>query len=147
MPAALVGSSNENVRATWIEDHIGDAGVVADIKNALPGFAAVGSFVKAPVASRTPQRSLASDINRVRIARVDDNLADVLRSFEANVFPTLSAVLRAVDAVAVSDAALTVVLAGADPDDAGILWVEANRTDGIRSFVVKDRRPSDYGVV
>src|SRR5581483_6944156 len=46
----------------------------------------------------------------------------------------------------VGDAALAVVLAGADPDDVRVLRVEGDGADGVRAFVVEDRRPGGAAV-
>src|SRR5262249_15913030 len=78
--------------------------------------------------------------------RVDDDLADVLGGGQADVAPGLAAVVGAVDAVAVADAALAVVLAGADPDDLGVPRVEGDGADGVGAFVFEDGRPGGAGV-
>src|SRR5207253_1416601 len=65
---------------------------------------------------------------------------------EADVLPRLAAVVGAVDTVAIADAALAVVLAGANPDGVGVLWVEGDRTDGVGALVVEDRVPGGAGV-
>ena len=53
---------------------------------------------------------------------------------------------RLVDAVAVADAALAVVLAGADPDDARVLRVDRDAADRVGALAVEDRRPGGAGV-
>src|ERR1051326_5969918 len=77
---------------------------------------------------------------------IDRDAADVLGCFQANVFPRAAAVVGFVNTVAVSDAALAIVLAGADPDCQGVLRVECDGADRIRAFVVKDRGPRDTRV-
>ena len=146
VPAALVGGGEQHVGVARIEDDVGDAGVLADGQHLLPGLAAVGGLVQAAVAARPPERSLGGDVDDVGVARVDDDLADVLGLLQAHVLPDLAAVVGAVDAVAVADAALAVVLAGADPDDVRVLRDRGRRADRIRAFVVEDRRPGGAGV-
>ena len=65
----------------------------------------------------------------------------MLGVLEADVLPGLAAVDRPVDAVAVGDAALAVVLAGADPDRERVLRVERDAADRVRALAVEDRRP------
>ena len=65
---------------------------------------------------------------------------------QPDVLPGLAAVVALVDAVAVADAALAVVLAGADPDDVRVLRVEGDAADGVRTLAVEDRRPGGAGV-
>src|SRR5207248_9178659 len=146
VPAALVAGGEEHVRVARVHDHVGDAGVLADRESFLPGLAGVGGLVKAAVAARSPQRPLGGDVDRVGVPRVDDDLADVLGRLEAHVFPGLATVVGAVDAVAVADAALAVVLAGADPDHVRVLRVEDHGANGVRAFVVEDGRPGGAGV-
>src|SRR5581483_1768897 len=103
--------------------------------------------VEAAFAAGSPERSLGRDVDGVGVARIDDDFADMLGRLQAEDFPALAAVVGAIDAVAVADAPLAVVLAGADPDDVRILRIEDDRADGVRAFVVEDRRPGDAGVV
>ena len=112
----------------------------------LPGLAAVGGLVEAAVAAGAPQRSLGGDVDDVRVARIDDDLADVLGVLQADVLPADAAVARAVDAVAVADAALGVVLAGAHPHGERVVGVEGQAADRVGALVVEDRRPGDAGV-
>ena len=64
---------------------------------------------------------MARDVDDVRVARIDDDVLDVLGVLEAHPLPRLAGVGRLVDAVAEADAALIVVLAGAEPDDVRVL--------------------------
>src|SRR5205807_10258287 len=95
----------------------------------------------------SPERSLGRDVDGARVARVDEDLADVFGRLETQVLPALAAVVGTVDAVAIADAALAVVLAGADPDDVRILGIEDDGADRVGAFVVEDGRPGDAGVV
>src|SRR5207249_8421562 len=65
---------------------------------------------------------------------------------QTDILPALAAVLRAIDAVAVADAPLAVVLSRADPDDIGILGIKHHGANGIGTFVIKNRRPGGPGV-
>src|SRR5262249_49534428 len=144
--AALVGRGEEHVGGARGEHDVGDAGVVADRQHLVPGATAVGRLEQAPVAAGPPQRPLRRHVHGVGAARVDDDPADVLGGRQADVLPRLAAVVGAVDAVAVADAALAVVLAGADPDHVRVLRVEHDGADGVRALVVGDGRPGGGGV-
>src|SRR6185503_2851093 len=65
---------------------------------------------------------------------------------QADAAPTGAAVGGLVDAVAVADAALAVVLAGADPDDQRIAGVEDDAADRVAHLAVEDRLPGGAGV-
>src|SRR5262249_35931053 len=112
----------------------------------LPGAGAVNGLVEAAVAAGRPQRALGGDVDDVGVARVDDDLGDVLGLLEADVLPALATVVGAVQPVAVADAALAVVLAGADPDDLGAFRVEGEGADGVGALVVEDGGPGGAGV-
>ena len=131
MPAALVGGGHQHVGIARIEDHVGDAGVVADREHLLPVLTAVGGLVEPAVAAGSPERPLGGHVDDVRVPWVDDDLADMLGLLEAHLLPAFAAVVRAVDAVAVADAALAVVLPGADPDNVRVFLVQDDDADGV----------------
>ena len=59
-------------------DHgIGDAGVLANLKNLFPGFTSIGRFVQSSITTRPPQWSLRRHVNDVRVLRVDGDFPDV----------------------------------------------------------------------
>src|SRR5262249_2059778 len=119
--AALIRRGDDHVRIARIENDVCDAGVFAHVEDLVPGFATVRGIVGAAVAAGGPGGALRRHVDHVGVPRVDDDLANVLRLFEADVLPGFAAIVGAVDAVAIADAALAVVLAGADPDDARVL--------------------------
>jgi hypothetical protein len=65
----------------------------------------------------------------------------VLGELESYVAECTPAVFALIDAVAVGDAALVVVLARAYPDDGRVLGVDGDPTDGVGTVVVEDRGP------
>src|SRR5215470_2657649 len=103
MPASLIRSTVNRVRIVWIDGDVGDACVLADAENALPGLAAIGGFVEATLAARSPQRTLRCDVNDVRVFRIDRDAADVFGSSESDVAPRAPAVVRFINSVAVRD--------------------------------------------
>src|ERR1043165_641779 len=109
-------STVERVWIVGIDHDVGDACVLADVENVLPRLAAVGSLEQTALAARSPQRTLRGHIDDVRVFRIDGDAADVLGSFETDVFPTAAAVVRLVNTVTIGNAALAVVLPSADPD-------------------------------
>src|ERR1700724_1369679 len=133
-------------RVARIHAQVGAPGVVADGEHPLPGLAAVGGLVDAAVAAGRPQRPLGGDVDDVGVARIDHDAGDVLRALEAEVLPVPAAVGRPVDAVAVGDAALAVVLAGADPDDQRVVGVDGDAADRVGALAVEDRLEGGAGV-
>ena len=115
-------------------------------EHARPGLPAVGRLVEAAVAAVAPERALRGHVDDARVARVDDDPADVLGVLEPDVLPGLAAVGRLVHAVAVAHAALRVVLAGAHPDRQRIPGVDRHAADRVRRLRVEDGRERDAPV-
>src|SRR5262249_54852734 len=77
----------------------------------------------------------------VRVARIDDHLADLPRVVETEMRPGLAGVAGSVHTVAVRDLRPHVRLAGADIDDVGIRRGDGNRANGGDRLRVEDRLP------
>ena len=144
--ASLVARGVEDVGVAGVAHDVGHSRVLVHGEDRLPRLAAVSRLVQAAVPSRRPERPLSGHQHAARIARVDEDLRDVLGILEPQVLPRHAAVVRPVDAVAVRDAALRVVLAGADPDRQRVLRVERHAADRVRPLVVEDRGPRRAGV-
>ncbi len=144
---ALVGSGHQGVRVAGVHDDVGDAGVLVDRQHGIPGLPAVRRLVEAAVAAGAPERALRGDVDDVRVLRVDEDLADVLGGLQADVLPALAAVLALVDAVAVADAPLRVVLPRAHPHDVRVAGVDRHAADRVGALAVEDRRPGRAAVV
>src|SRR5262249_1884168 len=67
--------------------------------------------------------------------------ADMFGMFQADVCPALTAVIRPVDAVAIRNGSLAIVLACSHPNDCGIPGIEYYRADRVGALAVKDRTP------
>jgi hypothetical protein len=107
----------------------------------LPGGPGVAGPVQATIAAARPQRPLGGDVDHVRVARVDNDHADVLGVLQPQVFPGGAAVEAPVNAVAVAHVAAADVLAGADPNGVAVVWVDGDGADRVRTLTVEDRRP------
>ena len=81
------------------------------------------------------------DVDDVRVARMDDDAADLLRVVEADVRPRLPAVGRLVHAVALGDVGAHVGLAAADVDHVRIRRRHGQRADRADRLPVEDRQP------
>src|SRR6185312_9030687 len=92
------------------------------------------------------ERSLRGDVHDVGVARVDDDLADVLGLLEPHALPRLASVDRLVDAVTEVGGPLRVVLARAEPEDVGVLRIDDDAAAVEGAAVVEDRRPRDAAV-
>ena len=137
---ALVGSGHQGVRVAGVHDDVGHARVLVDGQHGIPGLPAVRRLVEAAVAAGAPERALRGDVDDVRVLRVDEDLADVLGGLQADVLPALAAVLALVDAVAVADAPLRVVLPRAHPHDVRVAGVDRHGCRSSRS--PRRRRPA-----
>src|SRR5262249_6007890 len=121
-----------------VHNDVGHAGVLADRQHRLPGLTAVGGLVQPAVAARRPQGPLRRDVDDVGVARVHEDLGDVLRLHQPDALPGGAGVGALVDAVPVADAALRLVLAGAEPDDVGIVGVDGDAAERVGAAVVED---------
>ncbi len=145
--APLIRRGVEDVGVLRIHRDVGDAGVGADRQHRLPRLAAVGRLVEAAVAAGAPQRADGADVDDVGVARIDEDVLDVLGVLEPHARPRLAGIGRLVDAVAEADAALVVVLARAEPDDVGVLRIDDHRAERIRAVGLEDRRPGVAAVL
>ena len=119
---ALVRGGQQMIGILRIHDDVGAAGVIVHLDEALrPGLAAVGGLEEAAIAAAFPERPLRGHVDHVGIARIDHDAGDVLGGFQADVAEGAAAIFALVNAIAVRRGALAVVLAGAHPDDGGIL--------------------------
>ena len=71
----------------------------------------------------------------------------MLGVLESHPRPGRAGIGRLVDAVAVADAALVVVLARREPDDVRVLRVDDHRAERIRAVGLEDRRPGVAAVL
>src|ERR1044072_3069328 len=107
---ALPGCCDEHIRIARIELNVVGAGPLIAAEYFRPRLSAVGGLVDAAVTSLSPERTLRRDVDDIGVARVDENAPNVLRLFEPGVRPALASVDRLVDAVAVRDHTLRIVL-------------------------------------
>src|SRR5690349_23755055 len=134
MAAALVGCGIDGFGVVGIDGDIGKAGVLADVQNFLPSFAAIGGAVEPAISSRRPEGSLGRNKNCIAIFRTDGNAPDMLGMLQSHIGPALASVFRLVNAITVIDAALGIVLAGAHPHNRWITRIELDVADRERSF-------------
>ena len=114
-------------------------GQVRTLQDLAPGHAAVGGLVEAPVGGIAPQPSGDAGIDRVGIARVDDDLRDPLRVRQAHVLPGVAAVGGLVDAVADGDGVAGPGLPRTHPVGVRMVGIEGDGPDGLHRLSVEDR--------
>ena len=117
--------------------HVDDASVRIEVKNLVPGFAAVGRLEKPALFISSPESSQRSDINDVRILGVNENLANLVGLLESHVLPGFAPICRFVDAVAIGRRIARIGLTGSDPDDIGIARGDADVADRHGGLVVE----------
>ena len=144
--APLVRRRVDDVGVLWIEDDVADAGVVADVQHLRPGRAGVGRLVEAALAARRPERPLCGDVDDVRVARVDEDLAEVLGFLQPHPLPRLAGVGRLVDAVAEVRAALAGVFTGPEPHHVRVLRIDDDAAERERAAAVENRREARAAV-
>src|SRR5262245_9369343 len=129
VPAALPTRGVNDVRVRRIERDVGNAGVLAEAQDGLPGLAAVGGLVQSSIAARRPERPLRGDVNDFAVARVDRYAANVLGFIQADFAEAAPAVFRLVNAVAITDAALAVALPRSYPNHRRVFRIERDRAN------------------
>src|SRR5207302_8025249 len=112
MTATLPRSGVHRVGIRAVDDNVRRARVFGPRDHCFPCFAAVGRLEEAAFAAPGPKRPLCGNKNDIAVARVDHDLANMLRGFQPDVSPCPAAIVRTVYAVAVADASLAVVFAG-----------------------------------
>jgi hypothetical protein len=136
----------QNVRVHGVNLKVGRTVLLVDIQHLLPSLAAVGGHKHPAFGVGTERRANRSDPHGVRVARVDDNAANLARLAQPQILPILAAVGGLVDATADGDAVARVRLACAHPNHIGVLRVECNISDRSRLLLVEQWRPSDTPV-
>jgi hypothetical protein len=132
---------NTPFRVPRVEGHVRRARVLVFVEHLLKRPAAVGRSENAPFFVWAVRMTQRRDKEPVRIARVDDDLRDLLRVAKAVVRPGLAAVVRAVDAVARGEVRALISLAAAYIDDVRIGRRDRDRADRARRLIVEDRHP------
>ena len=140
--SALPARGVDDFRILRVDQDIGDARIFRNGEHVLPCLAAIRGAVEPALAAGTPKRALCGNPDGVRVAWVDDDFADMFAGLEAHVLPGTATIFRFVDAIPPADAALCVVFTAAYPDDVRAFWVDGDGPDGVRRFIVKDRRES-----
>ncbi len=143
---ALERRGVEHVGVRRIHRDLGEPGVLADLLEVRPRLAAVGGLEEAAFAAGRPQRTDRRDVHDIRVARVDDDLADVLRRRQHGARPGLARVGGLVDAGAPRRAAHIVRFARSDPHHVRVARRDSDRADGSRAYRVEHRRPAHPGI-
>src|SRR6266404_722198 len=144
--ASLISSPIKRPGTLGVHRNIDYPGVFVDEQRLRPGLAGIGRLVDSSLAVRSPKMAERRDVDGARIMRVDDDAADVPGIFQTHVLPGLTAVQRAINAVAPGRTLAIVWLAGSDPDDVGIGRRYADVADRGRSLFIKDRLEGRAGV-
>ena len=118
----------EDARIGRIDREVDRAGGVVEEEHLLPRLAAVGRAEDAALRVRSEGVAHRGDEHAVGVARVDDDVADLLRVVEAEMLPAVAAVGRAIHARAVGQIFAQLRFAGADLDH-----VRIGRRDGDRA--------------
>ena len=120
----------EDARVRGIDGEVHRARRVVEKQHSLPRLPTVGGAKDAAFRIGTKRVSDRRDENTIVIARIDDDVADLLRVVEAEVLPAATAVGGAIDAGAVREVLAQLRFAGADVDDVRIRRRHGNRAHG-----------------
>src|SRR4029079_3436094 len=109
----------DDFRIAWIESERDGSGVLVLIKNLLPRFATIGRTKHAALFVGAVRMTERSDVNEIRIARIDEDRADLLGVAQAEMLPRLATVSRFVHAVAGGEIRTLKSFAAADVERVG----------------------------
>src|SRR5262249_61761785 len=98
-------------------DHRAASRSVRALQNLRPRLAAVRGLVEAALVTVAPELARGANVDRVRVARIYQNLCDAFGLLQSDVGPILAAVRGFVDAVANRDAVAGPRFAPAHPAD------------------------------
>src|SRR4029079_643982 len=141
LPHALEHRDVDRVGLLRIHHDVGRAGpLVVTLEDLLPRGAAVGRLVETAIAAAAPQRSDGRYVDDLGVARIDQDVLDVLRILQPHPLPRLAGVGRLVDAVPERDAALVVVFTRPQPHNVRVPGIDFHGAQGVGRIVVEDRR-------
>ena len=142
----LMSCCVQYVRIFRIHHNIGHARVFPLGQDEVPIVSTVFGAVQTPLATGRPKRTLRSDKDDIRIAWVDQDLANVFRFPEPFHLPSTARVVAHVNAIAETDVTSTVVFASANPDGRARRRVDRNAPNRIGFLAIKDRLKCRSGV-
>ena len=125
-----------------IENHVDRAGLVVLEKHLLPGRAAIAGAEDSPFLVLAVRMAQRRHKNHVRVPRIDNHRADVLRILEARVLPRLASVHRLVNPVAVSDVAANAGFTRARIDHVVVGRGHGNRANRGDRLLIENRLPA-----
>ena len=146
MASSLFRCCIHEIRIPGIANDVVDTGVVTDVQNVVPGFAATFGLIRSAVASRSPRRPLCRHEDKVGIAGIDVDFPNLPRILQPHACPVLAAVKGFIDSIAVTECPLAVVFARAGPNDIRVLWIHSQTSDGMGAVIIKNRPPCRAGV-
>ncbi len=139
--ADAVGGGIQSSGIGRIHHQIDATGFTVELDDLFPRLAAVARAKQAASRAWCPQPAQGGDINVIGVARMDDDLADVVGVGQAGVAPGFPRVAGEEDAITPGHAVACVGLARADPDDLGIGGSDGDGTDGSVRRTIENRRP------
>src|SRR6185295_1449656 len=133
--------SVNDFRVLRIEGERDRAGVLVFVENFLPRLAAVRRAKHAALFVRAVRMSESGDVDEIRIARIDEDRADLLCVAQSEMSPRLAAVSRFINAVAGGEIGPLESFATADVDCVRVRRCDCERADRTRWLIIKDRFP------
>src|SRR2546422_10960557 len=119
----------QDMRILRIENNVDSAGAVIEIENFFPRFAAIARAEDAALRVGAVGMAEGSDEGDIRIRGMDDDGADVAGVLQADVVPSLAAVVRTIDAIAEGDVAADASFARTNVNHVGIGIGDGNGTN------------------
>src|SRR6185369_10627561 len=144
LPWALTRGPQVSVndfRVLRIESERDRAGVLVFVENFLPRLAAIRRSKHAALFVRAVRMSQSSDVDEIRIARIDEDRADLLCGAQSEMSPRLAAVGRFVHTVAGGEIRPLQSFTTADVDRVRVRWRDCECADRARWLIVEDWFP------
>jgi hypothetical protein len=137
----LIGRDEQDLRVVGTHGEIDRSRERVDEQHVVPGLAAVGAAIDAPLGAGRPERAERRHVHDVGVVRVDHDPPDVMRTLEPEVDPRVTPIVRPVDTVAPRRRLTVVLLSGARIDDPMIRRGDRDVAERAHRLVVEDRLP------
>src|SRR5581483_3861249 len=138
---ALIRSGVKDFAVDRVHHDVGEASVLINELDVVPGLAAISRFVNAAIFVRSEQVAHRSYVNNIGIFRISDDASDRLDVLQTHVCEGLSAISRFVDSIANCRALSVIGFAAANPNDIRIRLKYSNVAYGRNWIFLKHRFP------
>ena len=131
----------DRLRIARVEREISAADVIVFGKHLLPGLSAIERAINSALSVRAVRMSHGRYKHTIRIVRIDEDGADLLRVTQSKVLPGLAGIGGFVDSISYREIGPAQSFAAAHVNDVRIRRCDRQSPDGAGRLIVEDRSP------